>query len=73
MTFLTKVEVIEMSEKSATKIAGEVQVASEDCLGQPLPRAAYVHAVIFLHFFPFRLFVQPANHSPQKTRRFMTL
>lgn len=40
MTFLTKVEVIEMSEKSATKIAGEVQVASEDCLGQPLPRAA---------------------------------
>lgn len=51
MTFLTKVEVIEMSEK---KIAGEVQVASEDCLGQPLPRAAYVHAVI--HIFTFLSF-----------------
>lgn len=50
MTFLTKVEVIEMSEK----IAGEVQVASEDCLGQPLPRAAYVHAVI--HIFTFLSF-----------------
>lgn len=54
MTFLTKLEVIEMSEKSATKIAGEVQVASEGYLGQPLPRAAYVHAVI--HIFTFLSF-----------------